>query len=268
VELSTNETHIFLTNDYFDISMEYIDFFVPEELQDNLRYVTPCDTANGFYCQGDYEDPIYGESELFHIKTNPVEGADFYALVDYLFDYESLGVNVSEAIDFEVWDGTNAILYNVGNIVIYQESYYQCKQQIFNHNGLPTSLTQYWEEVQPGERTDVPEGFGNTRINYEITMDYNSVNENSVVLEDLNTDNISISLNAKGQRLILSWDYYNGGEVVSHYEKSFQGSEAEYELLENSCDENYRFCQAIIKTNLNDEGKLLDAINFDINKVR
>jgi len=43
---------------------------------------------------------------------------------------------------------------------------------------------------------------------------------------------------------------------------------AEYNLLNNSCDKNYRFCQAIIKTNLKENTTLLDDINFLYNKVR
>ena len=272
VNVTSNETHIFLDNGNFDIEMEYIDFFVPSELQDNLRYVTPCDSPNGFYCQGNHSDEIYGTDKLFHIKTDPNAGEDnFYALVDYLFDYESSGSDVSSAVDFIIYSAGqgNSILYAVDDVVIYDSKYYNCKQQIFNYNGIPTSLTQYWEEIQPGERTDVPEGFGWKRINYEFTMNPNQNNLNNIIMSSYGSANdINISLVSNGYDIIQTWDYYNEGTLTASYNKIYQGAEASYQLLSNECDENFRFCNATIKTNLRDEGKLLDAIDFQINKVR
>jgi len=272
VNVTSNETHIFLDNGNFDIEMEYIDFFVPSELQDNLRYVTPCDSPNGFYCQGNHSDEIYGTDKLFHIKTDPNAGEDnFYALVDYLFDYESSGSDVSSAVDFIIYSAGqgNSILYAVDDVVIYDSKYYNCKQQIFNYNGIPTSLTQYWEEIQPGERTDVPEGFGWKRINYEFTMNPNQNNLNNIIMSSYGSANdINISLVSNGYDIIQTWEYYNEGNLTASYNKIYQGAEASYQLLSNECDENFRFCNAIIKTNLKEEGKLLDAIDFQINKVR
>lgn len=88
INVSSNKTHMFFRTDYLNISMEHIDFFVPKELQDDLAYLTPCDTNAGFFCQGNYTDAIYGQDKLFHIKTDPNSGSSrFYLLTDYMFTY-------------------------------------------------------------------------------------------------------------------------------------------------------------------------------------
>ena len=219
-----NESHIhFYNNEYLNLSLRYIDFFVPRELQNNLRYVTPCDTLNGFYCQGNYTDPVYNESNLFHVKTNPVQGADFYALVDYLFDYEETGTNISNAVNFTVYNGANPVTYNVGDVVIYQGNYYKCKQVIFNYNGLPPNLTQYWQQVDPASQTGVPKGFGFKRINQEITTNYRN---NNTGLDDVlksgiqvdNNSNINITLKAHYNHLIINWTFIYNGNVTGSFQ--------------------------------------------------
>ncbi|MFW5793892.1 MAG: Ig-like domain-containing protein [Bacillota bacterium] len=89
INVSANETHMHFETEYLDTYIEHIDFFIPDELQDDLDYVTPCDTAGGFYCQGDSYSPIYPtENKLFHIKTDPNAGDErFYMLTDYIFTY-------------------------------------------------------------------------------------------------------------------------------------------------------------------------------------
>jgi len=74
--------------------------------------------------------------------------------------------------------------YQIGDVVLYETNYYECKQVIYNYNGLPTALTQYWElmTIEEGVKTDVPEGFGWKRINEEISMGYNSENKDDIFL--------------------------------------------------------------------------------------
>ncbi len=49
--------------------------------------------------------------------------------------------------NFAVWDGTNPILYNVGDLVNYNNIKYKNLQQVYNYNGVPPSLTQYWKDM-------------------------------------------------------------------------------------------------------------------------
>ena len=49
---------------------------------------------------------------------------------------------VENAIDYE--DYPPAVKYDVGDIVFYDDIYYQVVQTIFNHNGIPPDLPQYY----------------------------------------------------------------------------------------------------------------------------
>jgi 6-phosphogluconolactonase (cycloisomerase 2 family) len=89
IEVEFNNSHIrFYNNEYLDLSLEHIDFFVPKDLQDKLAYLTPCNPSL-MVCQGDYPDSIYGQTGLFHVLNDwTTEGIDrFYLNTDFIYTY-------------------------------------------------------------------------------------------------------------------------------------------------------------------------------------
>ena len=54
---------------------------------------------------------------------------------------------VEGAINFTVYDGPPQIRYSVGDIVVYNDIYYQVVQTLFNSTGVPPDLTPSWYTV-------------------------------------------------------------------------------------------------------------------------
>jgi hypothetical protein len=89
INVTVNQSHFHFSNNYINQSLEHIDFFVPEELQDDFGYVTPCNPSLMVCQRGNAPDPIYGEWYLFHVLndwTNEYSNR-FYIETDYIFTY-------------------------------------------------------------------------------------------------------------------------------------------------------------------------------------
>ncbi|MBW6442787.1 hypothetical protein K0A97_03365, partial [Patescibacteria group bacterium] len=86
-----NQSHIkFYNEDYLNLTIRHIDFFVPTELQYHMSYLTPCNPSL-MVCQDALApDPIYGQWDLFHILNDwtNIEGDRFYIETDYIFNQE------------------------------------------------------------------------------------------------------------------------------------------------------------------------------------
>ena len=54
---------------------------------------------------------------------------------------------VEGAITFTVYDGPPQIRYSTGDIVVYNDIYYQVVQTLFNSSGTPDTLTPTWYTV-------------------------------------------------------------------------------------------------------------------------
>jgi len=166
INITVNQSHFLFSNEYVNESLEHIDVFLPEELKDDIIFVTPCD-PNLMVCQG--------EKGYFHILNDWTnEYSDrFYIETDYLFDYKQ------PHGDFD---------------------------------------------------DDIPEGFGYTRINQNITMKYSS--ENTGIGDLLNTiveldDSHSIQINVSSidHTLILNYSYYYNGEITEQFEDNYSSYE-------------------------------------------
>ena len=89
INVSVNQSHFLFSNSYINQSLEHIDVFVPEDLQDDMGYVTPCNPSLMVCQQADAPDPIYGQWDLFHVLNDWTNsyGNRFYIETDYIFNY-------------------------------------------------------------------------------------------------------------------------------------------------------------------------------------
>jgi len=89
INVTVNQSHFHFQNEYINESLEHIDVFLPESLQDDLGYVTPCNPSLMVCQQADAPDPIYGYWDLFHILNDWTNsyGNRFYIETDYIFNY-------------------------------------------------------------------------------------------------------------------------------------------------------------------------------------
>ena len=73
----------------------------------------------------------------------------YQAVNNNYYNYTETGTcaNLSSSTLFKVYDGTNPTLYHVGDVVSYIGEDYKNKQTVYNYNGVPSSLTQYWQDI-------------------------------------------------------------------------------------------------------------------------
>ena len=115
INVSVNQSHFHFWNEYVDESITHIDFFVPDALQDDLGYLTPCNPSLMVCQEADAPDPIYGYWDLFHILndwTNQYSDR-FYIETDYIFNYAQYDS------DSDIPDGWNWLRVNQNVTVNY-----------------------------------------------------------------------------------------------------------------------------------------------------
>ena len=183
---------------YLDMNLTPKQVFVPDELGSATEHFTY-----------DLQEWHGDKARIWITITYYEHGTGFFNYDDInvravLGNRETEAVDTSNAPEFVVYDGTNAKLYNVGDIVIYNEEYYLCKQQIYNYNGLPPDLPQYWELTEDSEGSLYP------AHRYQISnkeVYASSVTETGYVFD---VDDIT----STDTEFNVSWDI----EVSSHYE--------------------------------------------------
>lgn len=218
VEVSFNESHVRFQTSYLDKSIEHVDFFVPDELQKHLRMITPCD-PNLMYCQGYFNvlfDWTKSDSDTFWIMT------------DYIFDYEKPSTPTGDVKKYEVYDPWrgNAVLYNVGDVIEYDDRYFKVLRQLFNYNGIPPSPSGFYEEVEykseePKDilsNREVPRGFGWQRINQEVLIEKTRENRNNDIMS-FRKNNIEYIVNQRGHDVVITYLYYDDEDLVARYRR-------------------------------------------------
>ena len=216
INVTVNQSHFCFSNNYINESLMHIDVFVPEELQDDLGYVTPCD-SNLMVCQG--------ENGYFHILNDWTnEYSDrFYIETDYLFGDETIGdVNIT------LWD--YPVVYVINDVVEYNDGNYRVIQ---NHtsqsNWKPDSTPSLYENYVPH---DVPVGFGNNRINQNITVNYSSGNSGigdllNTIVELDDSHSIRINVSSYYKYFILNYTYYYNGNITGQFEDVYIDDDVE-----------------------------------------
>jgi len=141
-----NTDGVRLINSYVDLNLTAKQVFVPDELNDLTEQFT-------YYFQEWHEDQA---RFWITVTYNQMVGSTETYGNAFLNTLLGNVPNGSLLGNFTVYDYTNSVLYNPGDIVIYDGSYYQCKQQIYNYNGLPDALPQCWALVEPVENNIYP----------------------------------------------------------------------------------------------------------------
>ena len=80
-----------------------------------------------------------------------IKAYQYQEQVDYFYNYTKTGICQSNSAiaPFEVYSASaqNSVLYSVGDLVSYNGEEYECTQQIYNYNGVPSALPQYWNDL-------------------------------------------------------------------------------------------------------------------------
>jgi hypothetical protein len=217
VDIFWNNTGATLSNSYTDVFLSAKEIFVPDALHNATEHFE-------YYLQEWHEDQ-----------------ARFWVTLTYFehtfYDYENIHIgnilgnlpqqdpiSFDDAIDFIVYDPWNPIiqLFNPGDIVLYMDEYYLCKQQVYNYNGLPSNLPQYWELVEEESEGSI---FPSNRfqISNKEVWATNSTERgyicNVTEFKDINpTFNVSWGIN-------ISYHYYH---IIIDYYLYFENSTGTY----------------------------------------
>jgi hypothetical protein len=202
-----------LTNSYTNITLTSYQLFIPDEL--------PLDSGTVFQY---YMDEFYYINQSARIQY----ALQFSTSIDYQNpdlntllgnDIPQSEVNTSGAVNFTVYDPWNPVyvLYNPGDVVIYEDVYYLCKQQIYNYNGLPPDLPQYWEVVIPGTGSIYPQNFFQTGS--KVIYAWN-LTEKGYVFELEDIIDVNNDFNVYWQITVRSHYYH----IIIEYKLYFQNS--------------------------------------------
>ncbi len=138
-----------LTNSYVNTTLTAKQVFVPDNISNLTEHFTydmqewHGDQAR-FWVTLTYLDYTHADYGSLHLNN----------LLGNLPQQEP--ISFDDAVNFTEWDGTNTVLYSVGDVVLYGGDYYLCKQQIYNYNGVPPNLPQYWEVTEESEGSVYP----------------------------------------------------------------------------------------------------------------
>jgi len=140
INVTINTSHINFKNEYLDLDLEHVDFFVPTDLKNELVMVTPCD-PNLMVCQG--------PNNYFHVLNDWTnEYSDqFYLETDYMFNYEQQHWNPGNEIPEGFgWNRINQeirINYSTNNIGV--EEILKSGIDIGNNKKILIDLKSHYE---------------------------------------------------------------------------------------------------------------------------
>jgi hypothetical protein len=220
-----------LTNNYTNITLTSHQLFVPDEIP----------IGNGTVIQY-YLDEFYYVNKSARVQ---------YALQfspDY--DYKNPDLNAllgnklpsggGDVEEFVVWDGTNQVLYTLGQVVSYLDKCYICIcPSVYNHYGVPPNGC--WELTDcPGEpeTTIYPQNYFQTGS--KVIYSWN-INETGRVFDlddlvDVNAEfNVSwkITVSSYYYHIILDYELYFQNDTINDLVYTFQDvySDNEHDLL-------------------------------------
>ena len=213
INVSVNKSHFHFENEYINETLEHIDFFVPEELQDDFSYVTPCN-PDLMVCQiGNAPDPIYGYWDLFHILNDWTNeyGDRFYIETDYIFTYAMYDpdgdipenfnwVRINQEIRVN-YSQNNTGLGDLLNTIVDIDALRSIRINVSSdYNNLVLNYTYFYDDEIVGQFEDNYLSY-TLPISDEITIQGNSLNatidknESTVKLVSGNgTANMTVSL--------------------------------------------------------------------------
>ena len=204
-------------NQTLSLSAEQV--FVPDNLSDKATF------SNYNYVETESGEVIEWTGYTFS------EGAD-YGDADL---NALLGNRASEGVEqFEEWDGTNQILYEVGTIVEYQGSYYEATVDVYNSAGTPPNVQSWEETTNPGGGSEYEANYFQTGAVSEISQEEQASEVFDTFVVDENQGyNVSLNIQASShyEHLILDYQlvYENEStsEVVHEWQDVYSGEETE-----------------------------------------